>query len=537
MSKKNRKPLSENKEEKTEKEAHTAVEEKAEDRKEEQSDKKAKPAKSERKKREFNKRSFKRGALSVVLTVVFVAAVVVLNVIVGIVSDRVNTAADLTAGGIYSLDEKTESFLNDTLTSDVTVTVLNTEKTFEEQDSSYKQVNEILKRMEMQSGHVKVNYLDIDQNPNYTAQFKGETLASNYIVVECEKTGRHKIISPYEYFTFNQTYLQYYGAYVVEGSNIEQETVSAMMYTTSDRLVRVAFTEGYGESSASSGLQNLLSRNGYEVETLPLATTAEIDSEIDYVVIFAPELDLDQSQLAKIDKFLDNNGKFGKNVVYFASAQQPRTPNIDGFLADWGMAVGYDVIGQADTNYLMSADDLFAHLQQICDTDYTKDVYGTRLYTYGMDQRPVYQLENSRTDITVLMKTFDNAYLYPLDKDEAEDFVYERADTGAFNDVMIAQKTTEKGGLSRVCAVGSEHLASSWMMSFTNSNNAEFFVGMWNHISGRTQGMTIKAKSLSPVTFEMNVKTANTLSIVLCVVIPVCVIVLGIVIWVRRRHR
>ena len=83
--------------------------------------------KPERKKKSFNKRSFKRGALSIALTVVFIAAVVVLNVIVGIISDRVNTAADLTTEGIYSLDEKTENFLNDSLTSDVTITVLNSE--------------------------------------------------------------------------------------------------------------------------------------------------------------------------------------------------------------------------------------------------------------------------------------------------------------------------------------------------------------------------------------------------------------------------
>ena len=491
----------------------------------------------ERTKKQFNTRSLKRGTLSLVLTVVFIAAVVVLNIIVGIVSERVNTTADLTANAIYSLDEKTENYLSDALNSDVTVTVLNTEKTFEEQDSSYKQVNEILKRMELQSSHVKINYLDIDRNPNYTSKFKGETLAANYIVVECEKTGRYKIISPYDYFSFNQTYLQYYGAYVVEGSNIEQEAVSAMMYTTSDRLVRVAFTEGYNESSTSSGLRELLSRNGYEVETLSLATTAEIDPGIDYVVIYAPGLDLDKAQLAKLDKFLDNNGQFGKNVVYFASAQQPKTPNIDEFLADWGLAVGYELIGQVDPNYLIAADDFFAHLQQLCDTDYTKDVYGTRLYTYGMDVRPVYQLENSRTDITALMKTYDNAFLYPLDKEAAENFDFDKAETGEFNDVMVAQKTTESGNLSRVCAVGSEHLSTGTMMSFTNSNNAEFFVGMWNYISGREQGMTIKAKSLTPVTFEMNVKTANTLSIVLCIVIPVGVIVLGIVIWLRRRHR
>lgn len=496
------------------------------------------PKKKPRKPRfKINKRSVKRGALSVVLTILFVAAVVVLNVIVGIVSDRVNTAADLTTEGIYSLDEKTETFLKETLSYDVEITVLNSEKAFEEQDSSYKQVNELLKRMEMTGGHVKLKYLDIDQNPNYTAQFKGETLSKNYIVVECEKTDRYRIISPYDYFSFNQDYLQYYGAYVVEGSNIEQETVSAMMYTTSDRLVRVAFTEGYNEGEGSSALKNLLSKNGYAVETLPLLTTAEIDPEIDYVVIYAPTIDMDKDQLAKLDKFLDNNGKFGKNVVYFASSAQPKTPNVDEFLSDWGLAVGYDVIGMTDENYLMSATTFYAHLQKILDTDYTKNVYGTRLYTYGMEQRPVYTLDGSTADRTVLMTTYDKAFLYPLDEEEAKNFKYESAVTGEFNDVVISQKSTESGVQSRVCAVGSDLLASNMMMSYSNSNNAEFFVGIWNYISGREQGMTIKGKSLGTATFEMNVKTANTLSVVLCIVVPICVIVFGIVIWLRRRHR
>lgn len=491
----------------------------------------------EKKKHSFNKRGIKHGALSIVLTVVFIAAVVLVNVIVGVMSDRFDTAADLTTAGIYTLDEKTETYLDKTLDSDVTLTVLRGEQEFEAQDSSYKQVNEILKRMEMTGGHVEVNYLDIDQNPNYTSKFKGETLAANYIVVECEKTGRHRIISPYDYFNFDQNYLQYYGAYVVESSNIEQEAVSAMMYTTSDNVVKIAFTEGYGENENSSALQTLLSRNGYEVETLPLATTSEISSDIDYVVIYAPTIDLDKSQLAKLDKFLDNNGNFGKNVVYFASAGQPKTPNIDEFLSDWGISVGYDVIGQADSNYLISADTVFAHLQQVCDTDYTQTVYGSQLMTFGAYVRPIYLLENSSFDRTVLMKTHDKAFLYPMDEELAEDFDINSAESGEFNDVVVSQTTTESGSKSRVCVIGTEMLASSAFMSYTNANNAEFFVGMWNYISGREQGMTIRAKSLTPATFEMNVKTANSLSIALCIVIPICVIVLGIVIWLRRRHR
>ena len=479
-----------------------------------------------------NTARFRREALSAAFTILFIAAVVVVNVIVWTISDRIDTSADLTVAAIFSLDEATENYLESSLDTDVQITVLNTEKEFEDQDGSYKQVSEILKKMAMLNDHISVRYLNVDQNPNYTSKFKGETLAANYIVFECEKTDRHRIISPYDYFSFNQGYLQYYNRYVVESSNIEQAAVSALMYTTSERLIRVAFTEGYRESEGSEALKQLLSNSGYEVETLPLNTTPEISSDIDFVVIFAPLIDIDKDQLAKLDKFLDNNGSYGKNVIYFASTEQPKTPNIDEFLSDWGLAVGYEVIGQSDENYMLSAATAYAHLQSICDTDYTKNVYGTRLLTYGIEQRPVYALDGSSNERTVLMKSFDGAFVYPLDSEEQNNFNYDSAERGEYNDVIVSQRSG-----SRVCAVGSDLLASSVMMSYSNSSNADFFVGMWDYISGREQGVTIKPKSLVPAVFDMSVKTANTLSVILCVVVPVGVIALGIVIWIRRRHR
>ena len=64
-----------------------------------------KPTKAKKK---FNARSFKHGTMAVVFTIVFIAAVVVVNVIVGLISERFDTTADLTDAGIYSLSENTE---------------------------------------------------------------------------------------------------------------------------------------------------------------------------------------------------------------------------------------------------------------------------------------------------------------------------------------------------------------------------------------------------------------------------------------------
>lgn len=515
----------------------------------------------------FNKRNFKHGTLAVVFTVLFLAAVVVLNVIVNIVSDRFDTTADLSDSGIYTLDEETTGYL-DKLTMDVTVSVMNSETDFEGGGTYYKSVNELLKKMAMQNEHFKVQYLQIDQNPVFTSRFNGETLSTNYIVVESAETGRHRILTPGSYFSCNafrsqlsqygypETYIdqyveQYvnssYASRVIDGSNIEQAAISAMLYVTNTDPVRVAFTEGFGEGDAGT-LSSLLSKNGYDVETINLQSVSEIDSDIDYIVMYAPTMDYDNDNLDKLAKFLDNDGAFGKNLVFFSSSQVYYTKtdedstalvNLSAFLAEWGIQIGDSIIMQTNSNYTYG-NMPFAHVLDIQDTDFAGNVYGNSLFTYDAYVRPVIQIwgeDKSKSSIEqkVLIKTYDGAYLQPLSELSNSSFDVNSAESGVFNDAICAYKIhSTSQEVSRVVAFGSEMFPT---VSYSNSNNQNFLVNTFNYISGKTDGVTITSKNFETVGFDMNQGSANVLAIILCIVIPILVIVLGIVIWVRRRHR
>lgn len=521
-------------------------------------------------KHKLNKRSLKHGTMAVILTVLFIAGVVVLNVIVSIISDRFDTTADLTDSGIYTLDEATVEYLAD-LKYDVTVSVMNSEKSFESGGTYYKSVNELLNKMAMENEHFKLQYLQIDQNPDFTSRFNGETLSENYIVIESADKTRHRILTPGEYFScptlrdnlsqygYPETYidqyiLQYinssYASQVIEGSNVEQAAVSAMMYVTNDEPVRVAFTEGFGESD-SSALSSLLYKNGYDVETIDLQKISEIDKDIDYIVMCAPTMDYDNDSLDRLSAFLDNGGSFGKNLIYIASMYQPNYAETDGesnslthlsaFLAEWGIAVGDSLVFQSNTNYSFGGME-YAHLQEIQDTDYAGNTYGSTLLTYDAYIRPIIQIweggSKGSVEQEVLVKSHDGAYLRPISTLSQTDFDRSTAESGVFNDVVCAKRIHSTANTySRVIAFGSDMFVGSTFMNYANSNNQDFMINMFNYISGKTQGTTITAKSFTNVGFEVNEEQANTLAVVLCIVIPVAVIVLGIVIWVRRRHR
>ncbi len=521
-------------------------------------------------KHKLNKRSLKHGTMAVILTILFIAGVVVLNVIVSIISDRFDTTADLTDSGIYTLDEATVEYLAD-LKYDVTVSVMNSEKSFESGGTYYKSVNELLNKMAMENEHFKLQYLQIDQNPDFTSRFNGETLSENYIVIESADKTRHRILTPGEYFScptlrdnlsqygYPETYidqyiLQYinssYASQVIEGSNVEQAAVSAMMYVTNDEPVRVAFTEGFGESD-SSALSSLLYKNGYDVETIDLQKISEIDKDIDYIVMCAPTMDYDNDSLDRLSAFLDNGGSFGKNLIYIASMYQPNYAETDGesnslthlsaFLAEWGIAVGDSLVFQSNTNYSFGGME-YAHLQEIQDTDYAGNTYGSTLLTYDAYIRPIIQIWESGSkgsvEQEVLVKSHEGAYLRPISTLSQTDFDRSTAESGVFNDVVCAKRIHSTANTySRVIAFGSDMFVGSTFMNYANSNNQDFMINMFNYISGKTQGTTITAKSFTNVGFEVNEEQANTLAVVLCIVIPVAVIVLGIVIWVRRRHR
>lgn len=519
----------------------------------------------------FNKRNFKHGTMAVVFTVLFLAAVVVLNVIVNIVSDRFDTTADLSDSGIYTLDEETTGYL-DKLTMDVTVSVMNSETDFEGGGTYYKSVNELLKKMAMQNEHFKVQYLQIDQNPGFTSRFNGETLSTNYIVVESAETGRHRILTPGSYFSCNalrsrlsqydypETYIdqyveQYvnssYASWVIDGSNIEEAAISAMLFVTNRDPVRVAFTTGFDELE-NSDLQKLLSKNGYDVESINVMNVSEIDKDIDFIVMMAPSKDYDNDSLDKIAKFLDNDGMFGKNLVYFSSSEvmyerddtlsENQTgaalTNLSSFLAEWGIKIEDSYVFQTNGSYVFTSGGDYKQVMNLQDTEYIGNANSNSLYTVEKHMRPVTQIwgeDKSKGGVEqkVLIKSFDGAYEIPFNADE--NFDISTANSGEFIDAICAYKihsTTQE--VSRVAVFGSVYFQA---LTESNYNNQNILINMFNYISGKTDGVTITSKTFETVGFDMNQGSANVLAIILCIVIPILVIVLGIVIWVRRRHR
>ena len=106
-------------------------------------------------------------------------------------------------------------------------------------------------------------------------------------------------------------------------------------------------------TQSTSYYQNMFNDNGYDVVSCDPLTEA-IPEEADIIVMIAPLNDYPEDVIKKLYTFLDNGGQLGKNLIYIADYEQKSTPNIDAFLAEWGIKVGNGIVYDTNTENLTS---------------------------------------------------------------------------------------------------------------------------------------------------------------------------------------
>ncbi len=505
----------------------------------------------------FTSKKFKHGSLSVVFTVIFVAAIVLINVILNLVLDRFDVEVDLTDGGIYTMGEEMENYVKE---SDANVKFYFTsdEETLETAGSVYKQTLELVKEMTSMNSGYTMEYVDLLTNPTFASAYEG--VSQGGLIVESQDTNRYK------FFSIGNEFLQYvmsdgksysyseasmmsmYGyTPTAETSIAEQELLSGIMSVTTVNPVKIAVATGFGET-ANKGLISLLEKNAYVTEEFNIDMAKSVPDEYDVLFINAPTMDYSAEALDKVDAFLSNGGLYGKNVIYIASVQNPvETPNLDGFLAEWGLEVGMGFVCQMDANYAYSVDGyampLYQKAEILTDTEFYKAMQLDSSASFRVDgTRPVKKLweeDSNFTNVTIVQSYGENCVIMPFDA-TSEWTVDTAEEKGQFSILVEASKVRYEGTepfYSRVIAAGSELLFDEYFLNATNYNNADVALSVFNTITGNAgKSVTIKPKSFTATTYEIEAAQQYGIGITFAVIIPVVIIVIGIIVWVKRKR-
>ena len=152
-----------------EKAAKTAPKDTEKDKKDKdkKKDKKEKKTKDGKK---FNAKKLKHGTMATVFTCVFVALLVLVNVVTTMLFDRYPITIDLTTNKIYSVSNDTEDYVKK-VNVDVQVTIFADENTYTNYSSYNKQAVELLKNYCKLNHHITYRFVDIDSHPEIVKEY------------------------------------------------------------------------------------------------------------------------------------------------------------------------------------------------------------------------------------------------------------------------------------------------------------------------------------------------------------------------------
>ncbi|MDD3194020.1 MAG: GldG family protein [Oscillospiraceae bacterium] len=483
----------------------------------------------------FKNRRFRMGGFATVLTVIFIAVLIVLNMIVSAVSQRYPIQLDLTTGKIYGLSDETIEYLK-TLEKDVNLYVLSTEESFGTPNEYYQQACETIKKFPQYNAKIKLQFIDLAKDPSFESKYASYSMGTRDIMLECGD--KVQVVKTSDLFNLQNDSST--GYTYIQSSRADEAITSAIMNVTSDYTPKVTILSAHSSFDATA-FSSLLGQNNFEVVTQDLLLE-EIDSEAAAAVLFAPSEDLDADQLKKLDTFLDNGGQKGKTLLYFASASQPALPNLEAFLNEWGIAIEDATIYETNYNRIYNYSPYYS-IVDFVNTDIYTDTSAYLLMPNARVMDAAYTERDSRT-VEVLLKFGATAKALP--NDAAEDYDINDAETYAFPALIKSTLQKSAGNAnatgqalleSHVVVASSAMSCESTLLSGSTFVNGKYYIALLNSLLGRESNFSITAKTLDTTTLTMTNAQILSLGVIFAIVIPLALLVVGVVVWLRRRHK
>lgn len=477
----------------------------------------------------FKSRKLRKGGLSIAFTAVFIVLVIVVNMIANLITTKVPALTfDLSASKTYELSQDTIDFV-ETIDKEVTVSILASESDYTGASEYYLMASTLLNQYKNYNDKIKIKYVDITANPTYVNNYPDETLYQGNYIVECGD--KYRVLTTDDLF---ETTTDSYGYSSVTGLEVEPAVTTAILNVTSENQIKVQFIDGFGDYDADA-LKKLLEQNNYDVSSVS-TLTQEIDESAEAIVLFTPSVDLDDASVKKIKDFLNNNGNYGKDLIYVANPTDIESPNLDALLEEWGMKMAEGVVAETDSSKLPYSQDYYTSILDYSNTEYTEGLKDSTLSLIGGEIVPV-EITNENT-ATTLLQTSTSAKLRLFSTANDENFDFANVESQQYNAAAVGTKTSGDETSSNVVVFGSNLVFNSYAIKLPTYNNGSYIVNMFNKLTDNTdEGITIDGKDLEEPSLGITTDQINLWTIVCMGVIPVIIIIVAIVIWVRRRNR
>lgn len=464
------------------------------------------------------KRSYMATAGAV--TCLIIAAIIVVNILFGVLDTKVNLKFDLTKDKLLSFSESTVDTLKN-LDTEVAMYSLIPE---EADNELVNQIREIAEKYAKMSSKITYKVIDSEKNPDFVQKYAsiGEGINRYSIIFETDK--RFKVVDLNDALSFDST------GQTVQYISAEKLFTTALIYVTNDKTTKIAVTEGHGEMAPASYFQAILKDEGYEVESINLMT-ADIPEDVNSLIITTPEKDYDAVEIDKIDAFLDK----GNSIQLLMPPLGVELPKLESYLAEWGIEFYPGYVAETNKNNYYQTEVYL--IPEFVKSDITEAFISSGLKMLFPGSRAIKPNENPYINEQVLLTTTDKGIIKANIEDISEGGIVavEGDIEGKANLASIVTKELDNGNKAKIFVSGGINFIQQSLLesSFVNS---DFYMNTVAYLCDNEANIMIRAKDISTPMITVSALMGIIYGVVTVIIIPLILIIAGIVVWLRRRH-
>ena len=506
----------------------------------------------------LTKRRLRHGGVSIALTLLVIAAMIILNAAVSALAAGFGWYADMSQSLVYNIGEDCKDYLESTIfplmdqrnaengeNKKIEIIFCDEMKNLDDDKSQEYVLNTVLDLKDAYPDRVEISHLNVWENPKQ---------AKAYGVVDSSDI----IFKFGDRFT-TLTLPQFY---VLSGGNTESPTAYNAERRISSALLRIVskntpmcyLTLNHGEGLESNEFLYSLADAGFDYAFIDLAAS-EIPEDCELLITVNPTTDLLEpsetsqiSETARLDKYMSAGGKY---MVFLSAAKLSSSPleNFEAFLAKWGVKYmtgntettsgcylikdsssavsidGYRFFGQNASNPVAN--------KLLGETDKTLLFGGATALTYTESFAPngdgTYSLGNKT--YAPLIESYSSAEAW------SDGLLVDKATDNPFTLASLTTDTCEGGKTAYLFVSSSVDFCSEDSLQSTVYGNNEAILRTISYMGYDNIPISLTSRALvRPPIQSLTTRAATTITVLLCTIPTVIISSVGIFVLVRRKH-
>lgn len=462
-------------------------------------------------------RGIRLGAYSTLGIVLMAVLTAVINLGLNHVPDRY-TSFDVTANKLYTLTDDTKTMIGN-LTEDVTIYVL-ADETAKDED-----LDKTLQQIKGLSDHMKVEYINPVSNPKFYYNYTEEEPSDNSLIVEGPKGSA--VIDHNDIYQYEMNYSTY--QYTVTGYDGEGQIASAVARVTVEDAPKFYIITDHDELAYEEAFINMLDKENAAYENLSLYSVEEIPQDAQGIIINAPTGDYSEDDVDKILRYLEQGG----SALIVPTWTGSDMTNFERILGYYGVSLVDGMIVEEDRDHYYQTP--YWLLPYVEENALTERVLGGAVFapfsrglTYDEEAEDIfYQPFLSTSGSAFSKREVSGGEDYSKGDDDID---------GPFVIGLQVEKSVGEDGSSRAVIVASEQIFTSSADKIVPGYNMKLFGSIISSLADRESSVSIPVKYFDIGYLAFNAKAVYITGFVSIIVIPLGCLIIGLIIWLKRRR-